>query len=71
MFAIQEIEKDTTAEPDIYPNAAVYSAVNEFKDDRARIRDVKVELKVFLDENELAFPGYMVSVALVAFKTVR
>lgn len=57
---VQDIEDDTGGQPSVYPNQALYAVLQEMGDNRDKANDIKIEIKIFLDENSQAFPGYFV-----------
>ncbi|PVD25675.1 hypothetical protein C0Q70_13334 [Pomacea canaliculata] len=57
---VKDIEDDTGGQPSVYPNQALYAVLQEMGDNRDKANDIKIEIKIFLDENSQAFPGYFV-----------
>ena len=60
-FFTQGIDEDTDGTATIYTNEAISNVLKEFGDSREDAHDINVDLKVFMDESGVAFPGYMVS----------
>jgi hypothetical protein len=58
--AVQDIESDTDGSPRVYAAEALSNVLAEFGDSRQQARDIKIDLKIFTDNDGQAFPGYMV-----------
>ncbi|XP_076463559.1 elastase-like [Babylonia areolata] len=57
---VQDIDKDTDGSPIIYASEAVDNVLKDFGDREDQARDIKVDLKIFVDKDDQAFPGYQV-----------